>query len=102
MKRFAQDDGFAGVLTKNIPIRLTLMGLASWAKFSRPRSTSSGQALRDSKAVPFVQTLAAACRRSLGCGRGCGCRFLFPEVLDLLIERLAYSRIDFVGSVNGA
>src|SRR5450755_90765 len=36
VKRFAQDDGFAGVLMKNIPIRLTLMGLASWAKFSRP------------------------------------------------------------------
>ena len=27
VKRFAQDDGFAGVLTKNVPIRLTLMGL---------------------------------------------------------------------------
>jgi hypothetical protein len=27
--------------------KLALMGLASWAKFSRPRSTSSGQALRD-------------------------------------------------------
>src|SRR5450631_3098493 len=26
-RRSAQDDGFAGVLMKNIPIRLTLMGL---------------------------------------------------------------------------
>jgi hypothetical protein len=29
----SQDDGFAGVLTKKI--RSTLMGLASWAKFSK-------------------------------------------------------------------
>src|SRR5450755_795431 len=40
--RSAQDDDFAGVLTKIIPVRLTLMGLASWAKFSRPYGTEFG------------------------------------------------------------
>jgi hypothetical protein len=35
-RRSAQDDGFAGVLMKNIPIRLTLMGLASGLSSARP------------------------------------------------------------------
>jgi hypothetical protein len=42
VRRSAQDDDFVGVLKKNIPNKLALMRLASWAKFSRPRSTSSG------------------------------------------------------------
>ncbi len=33
VRRSAQDDDFVGVLTKNIPNRLALMGLTSWAKF---------------------------------------------------------------------
>src|SRR5450631_3115813 len=38
VKRFAQDDGFAGILMKNIPIRLTLMGLASWVDIQETKS----------------------------------------------------------------
>jgi hypothetical protein len=39
MRRCARDDVFVGVLMKNIPGRLTLMGLPSWAKLSRPCGT---------------------------------------------------------------
>jgi hypothetical protein len=31
VEKLPQDDGFAGVLTKIIPVRLTLMGGQSWA-----------------------------------------------------------------------
>src|SRR5450631_2239880 len=43
VKRFAQDDGFAGVLTKNIPIRLTLMGLASRLSSAVPVRQAQGR-----------------------------------------------------------
>jgi hypothetical protein len=42
VRRFAQDDGFVGGLKKNTSHRLTLIGLASWAKFSRPYGTEFG------------------------------------------------------------
>jgi hypothetical protein len=35
----SQDDGFVGVVMKNSLNRLTLIGLSSWAKFSRPCGT---------------------------------------------------------------
>jgi hypothetical protein len=41
VKRFAQDDGFAGVLTKNIPIRLTLMGRSPGLSSAVPTGLNS-------------------------------------------------------------
>ena len=43
VRRFAQDDGFAGVLTKNIPIRLTLMGLRPGLSSAVPVRQAQGR-----------------------------------------------------------
>ena len=39
----SQDDGFVGVVMKNSLNKITLMGLASWAKFRRPCGTELGR-----------------------------------------------------------
>jgi hypothetical protein len=41
--RSAQDDGFVGVLKKNIQQQVGANGTTSWAKFSRHRSTGSAE-----------------------------------------------------------
>jgi len=48
VRRSAQDDDFVGILKKNIPNKVALMGLRPGLSSAVPRSTSSGQALRDS------------------------------------------------------
>jgi hypothetical protein len=40
VKRFAQDDGLAGVLTKNIPIGLALMGRSPGLRSAVPAGLS--------------------------------------------------------------
>jgi hypothetical protein len=54
----SQDDVFVGGLKKNTPNRLTLVGLASWAKFSRPFGTLESGSNTPSKARLGAQTTA--------------------------------------------